>query len=102
MKTFAIIAVASAFFAYSQAFADEVTFAYSPSELATEASIEALYNRIKGKADRACGVNDRASLQRTAAAKACAAALADELVGNIGDSALIAEHERNHDLALDD
>lgn len=100
MKTFAIFAAASTFFAYSQAFADEVTFAYSPNDLATKASVEALYKRIEAKAIRVCGVNLRASLQQTAAAKACAAALVSEFVEKIDNSALIAEHERNSDYAM--
>lgn len=102
MRTFAIFAAASVLFASSPAFADEVTFAYSPSELASKASVESLYKRIENRADSACGVNLRASLQRVASAKECAAALVDEFVENIGDSALIAEHEKNHNLALSD
>lgn len=102
MRTFAIFAAASVLLASSPAFADEVKFTYTPNDLATKASVEALYERIEGKAKRVCGVYLRADIQQTLAAKACAAALISDLVAKIGNSALIAEHENNQAYAMND
>lgn len=75
------------------AFADDVAFAYSPSDLSTSASLAALYARIEKKAWRACGLYERSGLWGVEFQEACAADLVEDFVGEIDHPALTALHE---------
>lgn len=105
MKTFAkrffsAAALASATLAGAPAFAGDVDFAYSASEMRNSAAISDLYERIEEKAWRACAVYENSGLLGIAYQRACAADLMADFVDGIDNAKLTALHEERHGARL--
>lgn len=78
------------------AFADDVAFSYSASELRSSSSISALYERMEEEVSDACDLYENSGLLGVQYKKACMRELLDELVAGIDNSALTALHEERH------
>ncbi len=98
MNTFAIrlapaLTLLAAVITTTPAFAGDVKFSYSNSDLASSATISALYERIEKKADRACSLYQSSGLLGYQYHKACVAPLIGELVSGIDHPTLTALHQ---------
>lgn len=71
----------------------QVHVKYGDLNLATTAGATALYQRIRGAADRVCGVPDTQELARLARAKVCAAQTVAEAVAAVDAPVLTGVHE---------
>lgn len=92
MKTIAAIFTAAAI--ATPAFADNVEFSYSKSDLATSSAIASLYERIVDKADRACNSGVASSVEERRISDECAAGLTAQLVDKVDSAQLTALHEK--------
>lgn len=73
--------------------AGDFKFRYARSELETPAGVEALYDRIEKRAERACVNRDRIALWRAGVEEKCIETVVNEIVEKIGDPRLAAAHE---------
>jgi UrcA family protein len=96
MKTPVILLASALAFTAVPAFASDVEFAYSARELSSTAAVAGLYDRLADEADAACDLYENSGLLAVKYRKACADALADEIVGKIDSNALTALHEERH------
>ncbi len=89
----AFIAAAAA---VGPAAADDVSFAFSRSDLASSSAVSGLYEKIRERSDSACSLYQNSGLLGVEYRKACASALTDELIAGIDDQRLTSLHEERH------
>jgi UrcA family protein len=73
--------------------AGDFKFQFARSELETPAGVEALYDRIEERAERACVNRDRTAIWQAGVEEKCVETVIAEIVEKIDDARLAAVHE---------
>lgn len=80
--------------------ANDVSFAFSRSDLASASAVSALYEKIEARSSSACALYQNSGLLGVAYQEACASALMNELIAEIDDQRLTSLHEERHSARL--
>ena len=78
-------------------FEKDVTVRVKVADLQSEAGLLRVYDKLKRKADRACGVSNAGSIFDRNIAEDCASDLLDDFVSDVDDINLTRLHQDNQD-----